>query len=168
MTIPAPRLKTTTAFLATLMIVCTATTVFAQDKAEEKSKSAASIDDIAWIAGNWQGEALGGKFEETWNKPFGGTMMGMFKLVQNDKVVFYELCTIAPKDDSFVLRIKHFHADMKGWEAQNESMEFPLVSASKTEVKFDGIVFKKTGDDSMHITVNVEQGTMKFPCERVK
>ncbi len=32
----------------------------------------ATLNDIAWIVGHFQGEALGGTFEEVWAPPFGG------------------------------------------------------------------------------------------------
>ena len=50
-----------------------------QDPAAEKvAGPAAKIGDLKWIAGDWHGSAMGGDFEETWNPPFAGTMMGMF------------------------------------------------------------------------------------------
>ena len=163
--------KFTTYFAVAFLTVCMTSLVYAQDSSKSDKKSY-SIDDLAWIAGNWQGEAMGGQFEETWNKPSGGTMMGMFKLIQNDKVVFYELCTIVETDQSLVMRIKHFHPDMKGWEEKDKCMEFPLVSVDENEAKFDGLVFKKTGEDSMLISVNVNQGgresVLKFPAKRAK
>lgn len=39
----------------------------------------ATIDQVAWIQGSWQGEAFGGTVEEVWNSPSAGSMMGMFK-----------------------------------------------------------------------------------------
>ena len=47
---------------------------------------AATIEQMGWIAGNWQGKGLGGKTEEVWSKPFKGSIMGMFKLLREDKV----------------------------------------------------------------------------------
>ena len=53
----------------------------------EKNSPKVSIEDVSWISGYWIGEALGGKIEEVWTEPLGGSMMGSFKLVV-DFVVF--------------------------------------------------------------------------------
>ena len=46
---------------------------------DEKGSAKATLEDISWLAGNWKGEAFGGKFEENWSKPTGGSMMFNFK-----------------------------------------------------------------------------------------
>lgn len=150
----------------------------AQEHQEINSKPqtaspAASIDDIAWIAGHWQGSAKGGQFEETWNPPFAGTMVGMFKFAKNDQVEFYELLTIVEKDDSLLLRLKHFDKDLHGWEEKDKSVEFPLLSLNDTKATFDGLVFKKIDPATMHIVVTVSQQEgqaekIKFICKRSK
>ena len=142
-----------------------------QDLSETSPKT--SIEDISWISGNWSGEALGGQFEETWNAPMGGAMMGMFKLVIDEKVEFYELLTIVPKDDRLVLRLKHFDKGLVGWEEKDESVEFPLVSASPTKVVFNGLVFSrdtKFTRDRMKIEVSIkgQKDPLVFNCLRTK
>ena len=142
----------------------------AQEETKE-SNATKLMEQISWIAGDWHGEAMGGTFEESWSLPSGDSMMGMFKMVNNDKVVFYELLTIVPtKDDSLVLRLKHFHPDLKGWEEKDDSVEFPFVSVSEKEAKFDGLRFVKTADDKMEIFVTMKQGEktseVKFACQR--
>lgn len=112
-----------------------------------------SIDDFAWIAGHWTGNALGGAFEETWNPPLGGTMMGMFKLTQKGEVAFHEILTIMKVDGKFVLRLKHFDASLVGWEAKDAWEQFPLVSVSETKAVFDGLRFEKQGKDGLRIIV---------------
>ncbi|WP_084416813.1 DUF6265 family protein [Mariniblastus fucicola] len=131
-----------------------------------------SIDDFAWIAGHWQGDAMGGSFEETWNPPMAGEMLGMFKLAKDDKVSFYEIMTIVPKSNSFVLRLKHFSEGLVGWEEKNKSVDFPLISVSDSEICFDGLKFIKFDNDSLRIEVVVGKGdkssTVAFDCKRAK
>jgi len=146
------------------------------DAAVEQAKtSPVKIEDFNWIAGNWKGEAMGGSFEESWSPASGGALMGMFKFVSKGKIKFYELLTIVPKNDSdgnpsFTLRLKHFDSGLKGWEEKDDSVEFPLVSVSPTEAKFDGLVFTKIGPDRMDIVVQTQQGEktqeLKFECHR--
>ncbi len=131
---------------------------------------AATIDQLAWIAGPWEGEAMEGKFEETWNAPSAGTMVGMFKFAQDNDVKFYELQTIATEDNSLVLRIKHFRPDMVGWEEKDRSVEFPLVKINEREAFFSGLTYRKISDDEIHIFVRIgddeKAKEVKFVCRR--
>lgn len=142
----------------------------AQDAETKPEKKEHTIEDFAWIAGHWTGEAMGGAFEETWNPPFGGTMVGMFKFVSEDEVGFYEIMTIVKEDDSWLLRLKHFDKSLVGWEEKDESMEFPFVRLSDTEIIFDGLKFLKKDDNTMHILVTTKEGNkvqaLKFVCQR--
>ncbi|MGS2761688.1 DUF6265 family protein [Sinomicrobium sp. M5D2P9] len=124
---------------------------------ENSTSPAAQLSEIAWISGYWQGTALGGTTEEIWGSPLGGSMMGSFKLVVNDEVKFYELCTISQQDETLLLRIKHFDKDLKGWEEKDESEEFRLVRMEKDKVYFDGLTFEKIGTDEINIHVFFEE-----------
>ncbi len=145
----------------------------AADSQQKSAPPPASINDVAWIAGHWQGSAMGGKFEETWNPPFAGSMVGMFKFVETERVQFYELLTIVEKEGSLLLRLKHFDKELNGWEEKDKSVEFPLKSVNDTKASFDGLVFQKIDESTMHILVAVEQNDgeakeIKFVCHRVK
>ena len=142
-------------------------TLEAQESGEKPEEL---LQKCAWIAGSWSGEALGGQFEETWNRPSGPGMMGMFKLVRDGKVSFYELLTIVPKENSLVLRLKHFDGSLKGWEEKDESQEFPFVSANRKEVRFKGLVFKRVSRNEMQIVVQTKSGDetqeLVFNCKK--
>jgi hypothetical protein len=102
----------------------------------------ATIADISWLAGHWIGEGLGGTTEEVWAPPLGNSMMGMYRLVKNGKVVFSELLFIVETGDSLVLKLKHFDADFKGWEAKDVALSFPLVKLGPREAFFDGMTIR--------------------------
>ena len=72
----------------------------------------ATIEDVSWIAGAWESEALGGFVEEVWSNPRAGTMMGMFRATRENDIRFYELLAIAEEGGSLILRIKHFNPDL--------------------------------------------------------
>ncbi len=140
---------------------------------EEKPASpTAKVADVGWIAGHWQGSAMGGEFEETWNPPFAGTMVGMFKFAKGNEVQFYELLTIVEKDNSLLLRLKHFDRNLVGWEERDKTIEFPLRELTKDSAVFDGLVFTRVDANNMKIEVtakesNGEPKTIRFPCKRV-
>lgn len=125
---------------------------------EADSISSATIEEVSWISGHWTGEAFGGITEEIWTPPLGNSMMCAFKLVNEDSIVFYELCTISEKEGTLILRLKHFHEDLKGWEEKDEVQEFPLVKLGKNIAFFDGFTFEKVDDEHLNIYVRISEG----------
>ena len=125
----------------------------------------AIIDDASWIAGYWKGSAMGGVVEEIWSEPLSGTMMCTFKFAQNDKVIFYELETISEIEGSLLLQIKHFNADLTGWEEKGESVDFKLVKITPNKLFFDGLTFEKVSENEMNVYVVIED---KGSAEEVK
>jgi len=76
----------------------------------------ARIEDVAWLAGRWTGDFSGGAGEEVFAPPAGDSMIGMFRLVKEGRIVFSELIYIVEEEGSLVLKLKHFDRDLKGWE----------------------------------------------------
>lgn len=128
----------------------------------------ANLEAIAWLEGSWQGEAFGGSFEETWNAPSAGTMLGMFKHFAKGKVTFYEIMTITEENKSLIIRLKHFNKDLTGWEEKNETVNFPLVKVQKDAVHFSGYSFIRKGKDRIDCYVNVQGKDVLFKFNRVK
>ena len=123
----------------------------------EGESPAASIQDVAWIAGHWQGEAFGGTVEEIWAEPMGGAMMGSFRQVSNGEVGFYEMCIIREINETLILQIKHFHGDLKGWEEKDETVDFPLVKIEEGKAYFDDFTFEKVSDDELTLYVVISE-----------
>ena len=123
----------------------------------------ATIDDVAWIQGYWTGTIFQSEFEEIWSPPVNGTMMGSFKILQEDTVNFYELMVIRETGNSLTYLLKHFHSDLKGWEERDEVINWPLVKISETTAWFDGITFEKLDDDHLRIylAVSFKDGSVK-------
>ncbi len=124
---------------------------------EGESSPNATLDRVAWIEGSWRGEALGGKVEEIWSPPLGGSMMFSFKLVHEGKISFYEFGHIQEKDNTLVLQLKHFNGDLTGWETQKETVDFKLVQLEKDKVYFEGLTMEKLDGDEMRVSVVVGQ-----------
>lgn len=109
----------------------------------------ATLEDVAWLAGSWTGSAFGERFEEVWNPPSAGSMVGLFKLYDGDEVSFYEILLIVEEQDSLALRVKHFTADFVAWEEKPDYISFPLVRVDTDAVHFSGLSFYRTGTDSI-------------------
>lgn len=132
----------------------------------------ADLGVVAWIAGHWQGKALGGVTEEIWSPPLGGSMMASFRLVVDDQVKFYELETILEEEGTLVLKLKHFSSNLHGWEEKDETVDFKLVKVTDNKVYFDGMTFENVSSEEMNVYVLIggdgaEQET-KFSYRKVK
>ena len=114
------------------------------------------LENIAWIAGTWHGEAFGGITEEIWSEPSGGSMMATFKLINDGKVTFYEIEVIREIENSLVLQLKHFGPNLKGWETKDETVDFPLKEITKNKVVFEGMTFERINDTEMDIYVDIK------------
>ena len=123
--------------------------------ADKIKKLAPTLENISWISGTWNGEAFGGVTEEIWSKPLGGSMMASFKLVVDDKVVFYEIEIIREVNNTLILQLKHFNNDLKGWETKDKTIDFPLKELTKNKVVFEGMTFEKISNTEMNIYVDI-------------
>lgn len=112
------------------------------------------LTDVAWIAGQWIGEALGGTVEEIWSQPAGGSMMGVFRLIKDGKIVFYEIMTLVEDAQGVAMRLKHFDAALEGWEERREVVEFRLLRVSGERFYFDGVTFVR-GRDAMGVELRI-------------
>ena len=122
----------------------------------DQKPPAASIADMAWYAGRWTGTGLGGWTEEIWSPARDGTMMGMYRMVKDGKPIFYELLLIAEENGSLAIKLKHFHADLRGWEERDASLRFPLVAKRNGRIYFDGMTFERVGTDRVKVYLAIE------------
>ena len=84
-------------------------------------------------------------------------MMATFKLIVDGKVNFYEIETISEVNNSLILRLKHFGNDLKGWEAKDETVDFPLISVTKTKAIFEGMTFEQIDENNMIVYVAIKE-----------
>ncbi|HUP65863.1 MAG TPA: DUF6265 family protein [Thermoanaerobaculia bacterium] len=139
---------------------------------EGQKPATGTVADMAWLAGHWKGEALGGKTEEIWTAPDHGTMLGMYRLVKDGVPIFYELLTLGEEKGSLVIRLKHFNRDMTGWEEKNEVVEFRLAAKRDGKIYFEGVTFQPEGDTlTIFLASGQRDGTVReevFRYRRVK
>lgn len=120
-------------------------------------RPALGLASLEWLSGQWQGDGLGAVAEEAWLPAAGGAMVGTFRLVDAGRVRFYELVTLVEEDGSLVMRLKHFHPDLVGWEERAERVEFPLLRADGETFWFDGLTMQRVAADELHVWVALEQ-----------
>ena len=136
----------------------------------------ASIAQVAWIAGDWQGEAGPGAFsQEVWAAPAGDCMMGMWRLVIDGKVKLFETLSITQEEGGPVLRLRHFGRDGVGWEERDKPLTLKVDQIGEGVVAFAGpgrsgplrIVYRRTGDDTMTVAVEKDGGSEQFTFRRM-
>jgi len=117
-------------------------------KADE-TRPEATIEDAEWLVGSWTGSAFGQQFEQVWNAPSAGTMIGLFKLYGDEGVSFYELLELSVEDGTLSLKVKHFSADFTAWESKEDYVIFRLVMKDDDALHFGGLSFYRRGDNSI-------------------
>jgi hypothetical protein len=109
---------------AALVILFALSSAVAQE-VRAPSDARPTLDDLVWLAGSWHGEGLGGEIEEHWTLASGGTMLGVFRLVVDDKIRVIEYVLIAQEEDRIAYRFKHFRTDYTTWE-DDRPLEFTV------------------------------------------
>ena len=62
----------------------------------------ATIADMAWLAGAWNGRRRASSIEERWSPPKGGAMLGVSRTVRGQKMTAFEYLRIVERDDGLV------------------------------------------------------------------
>lgn len=147
--------------VALIIALVTMTQVMGQDRPEHDALDA-TLGDLSWMEGSWYGEGLGGTFEEHWTGASGGTMIGAFRLVVDDKLRISEFLMLTGEAQRIVYRFKHFQQDYTTWE-QDGPLEFTLVSVSDHEAVFHSevaeqhsprrLTYHLTGEHTLTVTV---------------
>ena len=117
--------------------------------APDEARPTATLSDASWLVGSWTGTAFGENFEQVWNPPSAGSMIGLFKLYGVDGVAFYELLQLSVEEGTLSLKVKHFNADFTAWEEKADFVNFRLVKIEKDALHFGGLSFYKRGDYSI-------------------
>ncbi len=134
------------------------------------SPVAATLDEVHWLVGNWVGDAFGSKFEEVWNAPSAGSMVGLFKLYDTKGVKFYEILTLVEAGGSLEMRVKHFSEEFVAWEEKSDFISFPLVAIEKDAIHFSGLSFYKIDQNRIdgYIRMRRKTGVSEEKLEYVR
>jgi hypothetical protein len=96
----------------------------------------AALSPLAFLTGRWMSEERTEVQEENWSPVIGNSMTGSFRIVQSGRPVFYEFWAVELDENRPVLKLKHFNADLAGWEEKNASTKMPLVSNAEDDAVF--------------------------------
>lgn len=130
----------------------------------------ATINDLAWIAGNWAGaRGTNGSitFEERWSPPKGGSMFAVSRTVNRDRLSAFEFLRIVEREGGLV-----YVAQPNGGTAT----EFVLSELTANRAVFDNprhnypkrIVYERTAEGGLTATIGYIKGgsPRKFEFKR--
>ena len=123
-----------------------------------ESRPPATLDDARWLVGSWTGTAFGKRFEEVWNPPSAGSMVGLFKLFDDDGVAMYEILLLEVEQGTLSLKVKHFNPDFSAWEEKEDHVNFRLVALEDNALHFGGISFYRRGADRLDAFIVMQEG----------
>lgn len=119
---------------------------------------AATVDDLAWMAGRWAGTMGEDSLEEHWSVPAGGTMMGMFRWMKKGGAIsVFEFLTIESSPQGPVYYMRHFNSGLIAWEEKDAPLRCPLTASGPRQATFscDGeatkLTFKRTSETTMTV-----------------
>ena len=104
----------------------------------------ARLDQLNWLVGQWEGTGIkGAPAMESWLKPTGAAMVGTF--VQEDadgEIMFTEHMYLMQENGTLALRLKHFNADLTGWEEKDDMLTFRLVALEECAAFFNALTLR--------------------------
>lgn len=113
---------------------------------------AASVADMAWLSGSWEGKVGAGLMDEQWGAPSGDSILGMARVVRGGKTTFVEFMQVKPEGAEIVLTVI---------TPGEPEVKFRLTRAADREAVFENpgrdfpskIVYKLTPDGALFARV---------------
>lgn len=147
-------------------VICCTNPVAAQEAGAGETRIAAeghvsppaAITDMTWLEGQWVGTGIeGARAYEGWLPASGGTMVGTFVQESPDgEIMFTEHLYLMEENGSLVLRLKHFNADLTGWEEKDDMLTFRLVAIAEGAAYFHGLTLRQEGADGLLAAVRMK------------
>ena len=109
----------------------------------------ANLDQMDWLMGQWRGKGIrGAPAMESWLPPMGGTMVGTFVQQEADgAIMFTEHLYLMEEDGSLALKLKHFYADLTGWEKKDDFLTFRLIAMEPCAAYFNALTLRCADKD---------------------
>ena len=86
------------------------------------TNSKVTLADFTWLDGKWQGDWGPRIAEQIWTEPRAGEMLGLFRVVENDKTLVIELYSLLETPDGIEFRLRHFTKSLVPWEQSNAAV----------------------------------------------
>ena len=123
----------------------------------------ATLADFAWLEGRWQGAWGPRMAEQEWVGPKAGVMLGVFRLIENDKTLVIELFALLEKQEGIEFRLRHFTPALHPWE-QADSTVLNLAILDPRRAEFENPV---DGQPRREVLTRIDPATYVLRSEIV-
>lgn len=137
-----------------------------RESGAQEDRTTPGLEGLAWMQGAWKGNGLGGTVEEHWSAPAGGSLIGMFRLVQRETTSFTQYMMIeSGADGRVVLRFQHYNPGFEAWE-KTGPLRFDLKESSAGQAVFESpdpkqtparLVYSARGPKAMAVVIESPQ-----------
>lgn len=120
--------------------------------------SPADLADLAFMTGHWRAEWQGDRLEEHFSEPRSGTMIGMFRWMEEDSTGLTEHMVLEQREDGVHFFLRHFHPGSVPWEQEADGpMHLRLTRAGDGRAVFEHpdllfparIIYHRTQPDTL-------------------
>lgn len=118
----------------------------------------ATLDRLGWLIGQWTGVGIDDAVAvESWLPPSRGAMVGTFVQETPDgSIMFTEHMYVVELDGSLEVRLKHFNADLTGWEEKDGMVRFPLIALEECAAYFRALTYRCDGEGGLLVAVRMK------------
>ena len=118
----------------------------------------ATVADAAWLIGQWSGAGIGGaEAHESWLAPSGTTMVGSFvQELADGSIMFTEHMYLMEEGGSLAVKLKHFNADLTGWEDKDGMVTFRLLASEPCALYFSALTYRCDGEGRIVVAVRMK------------
>lgn len=122
----------------------------------------ATLNDVRWMEGEWEGKLNGGMQQYAAYAPVAGHMPGFGRGWGPDGTIwYYEINDFVEVDGSLEFRVKHFSGEMADWEGKDGFLRHRLVARTENTLYFDGLTIVREGPDRQTVYVRITEGERK-------
>jgi hypothetical protein len=90
------------ALILVAMVIAGPREKLAQKRVPKSEPQKASLEDISWLSGCWEGRQGQAIIEEAWSKPRGGSMLGFGRTVKDNRTISYEFMQFREENGSLM------------------------------------------------------------------
>lgn len=150
------------AVFSVVMLLAIVAAGLGQKPAQKPAQQKASLEDLSWLSGCWEGRQGEAIIEEIWSKPAGGSMLGLGRTVKDNRTVSYEFMQFREENGSLV-----FLPQPQG----GPRVSFPLKDLFGEKVTFENpthdfpqrVIYERKGPGLLLAAI---EGTYKGKQER--
>lgn len=137
-------------------------------------KTPATVDQLSWMTGSYQGSmGGGGTLEENWIEAKGGSIGALARSTNANGTAFVELIVVEEEEDSLVLRIQQWSPGMKPRSEQPNVMDLVAISDSSVTFKsrqadagIQELGYSKPEPDKFVISIKSARGAFDIPLTK--